>query len=142
MENTQNDGKEKNHKEETVKVKCSFCSAEMESPKGMAQMEKHSCYDCYVKMTKETHPDQLEKMHVVLPLDKPEVFSNYVGSMVLSAFDELWSGEKQKLKERSKQELARDMFVEGSRFMMDLSVQITQWRAEHGNNLHGVIGGK
>ena len=142
-EKNSSEHKHENHKEEKItydEVSCSFCSKKISSPKELTSLSKHTCYDCYVKLSKDTAPEKLEKMHVELPLDRPEVFSNYANVALLNAFTALWDAEKKRLKDFSKRELSQAMFAEGAQFMMEFTKNLSDWRSKHGNFMHAQVG--
>lgn len=133
----------KNEKEEKIvyqEVSCSFCSKKISCPPDLVSLSKHSCYDCYLKVSKETSPENLELMHIELPLDRPEVFSNYANVALLNAFSALWDSEKKRLKDFSKRELSQAMFAEGAQFMMEFTKNISDWRTKHGKFMHAKVG--
>ncbi len=100
----------------TVKVKCSFCSKEIECPEDMLDVEKHACFECFQNKSKELSKMPPEKIHVDIPRDRmedliPETLTNHI---VEEVFPDVWSERKEELKDLSKKELAEEMFGAGA----------------------------
>ena len=113
-------------------VKCSFCGNDTicepckKQPENLARFE-HMCYECYVNVGTETSIEVKEKTHFCIPQEKlNEQFERFLDDTTHKAFIELWTGEKKKLKELSKQELAQTAFFEGARFMFHLMQRMSQ----------------
>ncbi len=100
--------------EKSIKVNCSFCGKGMECPEEMLESsKKHMCHECFI--TIEPQEEEMKDVHVDIPTDKlPEtVASGMADSMVAEVFPNLWSERKDELKEKSKKDLAADMFGAG-----------------------------
>ncbi|MDH7517867.1 MAG: hypothetical protein QHH19_05945 [Candidatus Thermoplasmatota archaeon] len=54
-----------------VKVKCSFCGKDIECPEEMLKTsKKHMCSECFQKADALKIDDDLENIHVDMPLDE------------------------------------------------------------------------
>jgi hypothetical protein len=102
-------------------VKCSACGKDTfceqcQKEPGKEGLE-HLCFECY--QNKGGQVEQPETTHVCIPQEKlTEAYDRFLTDTTERAFDELWTMEKKKLKEMSKQELAKTSFMEGARFML------------------------
>jgi hypothetical protein len=101
-------------------VKCSECGngTFCEQCKAGAEGEfKHLCLECYQKTGGKL--EDKEGTHVCIPEEKiTEAYEQFMNDMTDKAFSELWTMEKKRLKELSKQDLAKVSFSEGARFML------------------------
>lgn len=100
--------------EKSVAVDCSFCGEGIEGPEDMlAKSQKHMCYECFV--TRQPTAEEIEDVHVDIPAEKmPDVTASHLAdTMVEELFPDLWSEQKEELKEKSKKDLAEEMFGAG-----------------------------
>jgi hypothetical protein len=101
-------------------VKCSGCGKDTVCEQCKAGAEgqfKHLCMECYQKA--EGKVDDKEGTHICIPQEKiMEAYDQFMTDMTNRAFSELWASEKKRLKELSKQDLAKMTFTEGARFML------------------------
>ncbi|MCK4669828.1 MAG: hypothetical protein KAT43_01400 [Nanoarchaeota archaeon] len=99
-----------------VKVKCSFCGKEIECPENMMHSKKHMCYDCFRNAGELAEGEDLEQIHVDIPMDKiNEVLpENMTNSLVNEIFPDVWKERKDKFKAMSKRKLAEEMFGAGA----------------------------
>ncbi|MBU0532563.1 hypothetical protein KKB44_03650 [Candidatus Micrarchaeota archaeon] len=108
-------------------MKCSLCNNETtceECKKEKKEDFKHICFECYKK--KEGKVDT-EKTHVCIPPEElSKAYDRFIGDTINHAFNDLWDAEKKKLKELSKQDLARTSFFEGANFMLEFMRRISQ----------------
>jgi hypothetical protein len=118
-------------KKEGSNVKCSFCGNEAfcgpckDEPAKVESFE-HMCYDCYQKMG-EVPENLKDKTHMCIPPEKlQENFQRFLDEVTERAFSDLWTQEKKKLKELSKQDLAQSAFFEGASFMYHLMQRMSQ----------------
>ncbi len=132
-------GKIKEETQEDKNVKCSFCGNDAycdackKDPASAAKFE-HMCYDCYQRMGGQLPENVKDKTHICIPPEKlQENFERFLNEMTGRAFDDLWSAEKKKLKEMSRQELAQASFFEGARFMFGLMQRMSQEPEQKGN---------
>ena len=100
---------------EIVNINCTFCGKEIECPNDMlATSKKHMCHLCFAK--KDEFKEDMIDVHVDLPQEKfiEETANSMVNDMVKDVFPRIWGGEKTKLKEIPKKELAYEMFGRGA----------------------------
>lgn len=65
-------------KERTVKVNCSFCGKEIECPENMKNSEKHACFDCFQKISRNPRKrKKIGKVHVAIPKDRVSEMFNF-----------------------------------------------------------------
>ena len=101
-------------KSKIVKVECSFCGKGMECPEEMLKTsKKHMCHECFIKM--EPQEEEMKDVHVDIPTDHlPQTMgSKMADTLVEEAFPGIWNERKEELKDRSKKELAIEMFGAG-----------------------------
>lgn len=108
-------------KDELVKVNCDHCGKEINCPKQMmATSKKHLCYACFQdpESVKGFSDEELEKVHVDAPLEElMDTMADTIAAMAVEKeFPSLWSKQKEKLKELSKKDLARELFGMGVLF--------------------------
>ncbi|MBI5046427.1 hypothetical protein HZC07_01720 [Candidatus Micrarchaeota archaeon] len=101
------------------KLPCSSCKKEITCPEHMMTAERYLCYDCFKQTKSQLSEDQLQKTYVDVPANNPEAFQGFIEGMVGDAFIDIWSKEKDNLKELSKKELAQALFFEGAFFMFN-----------------------
>src|SRR3989338_9126474 len=115
-----------------AKVLCSFCHKEILCPPDMLHSDKHICFECF-----QTKPEiqgmDLGKVHIDIPPDKiKEIGPDLMVSHVVSGFfPELWQENKEKLKELSKQDLAREMFAAGAMSIIEVMEELRVKEARH-----------
>ncbi len=104
-----------------VKVNCSFCGKEIESPENMLSAEKHSCFECFEKLEGKLSEEEILKIHVDIPKEKMGgVMASALSMQLLEeAFPQLWSDMKEDLKEMSRKEGAQKMFLIGASLMAE-----------------------
>ena len=97
----------------SVKVNCDFCSKEMECPETMLNAKRQMCFECF---NTGNYPDEeLKEVHVDMPMNEmhDHVCSEMADKMVNDIFPEMWQNKKEELKEKSKKNLAEEMFGAG-----------------------------
>ncbi len=120
-------------KDKITKTNCSFCSKEIECPEDMLDSEKHACWECFEKM-KDTLPhDEIHSMHVDIPMDKMDsiMYENFMDIISDEIFPLAWNKEKEELKDMSRRDTARYMFLAGAASMFDLFVKTQKESEEH-----------
>jgi hypothetical protein len=109
-------------------VKCSKCGKGTFCEQCAAGAEgdsKHICLECYQKAGGQV--EDKEKTHVCIPQEKiTEAYEQFLTDTTNRAFSELWTMEKKRLKELSKQDLAKVCFTEGARFMLAFMKRVSQ----------------
>ena len=106
--------------EKTVKVKCNFCSKEMECPEDTVKnVEKYACFECFKKKEDEfsgMSEEELGKIYVDFPPEElnQRMAEDLADELVEQEFTEIWSDLKDDFKESSKKELAEEMFWQGA----------------------------
>lgn len=112
--------------EHGLEVKCSFCGNDTSCDRCKAEPasaagSEHICYDCYQKMGGQLPENLKDRTHICISQEQmSQNFEKFLNDTTEKAFDELWDAEKKKLKEMSRQELAKATFFEGARFMFSL----------------------
>ena len=104
-----------------IMVNCFYCSKEMPCPEDMVKAERHSCYDCFLKIKEGLSENEVEKIHVAIPKEQalqamPEMLMNYAMEEV---FPKLWKDKKEEFKNMSKKDLAELSFLAGVQVMID-----------------------
>ena len=102
-------------KEELVKVKCDHCGKDIDCPKHMmATSKKHLCYSCFLdpESVKGFSDEELEKVHVDAPMEElMDSMADTIAAMAVEKeFPGIWSEQKEKFREMSKKDLAREAF--------------------------------
>lgn len=109
-------------------IKCSSCGNSDYCERcaaGPAEGAEHLCFECYKKQGKDVKDP--EKMHVCIPPEElSKAYDQFLADVTERAFTELWNTEKKKLKELSKQEIAKTSFFEGARFMIEFMRRMSQ----------------
>jgi len=102
----------------SIKVNCSFCQTEIESPPDMLGCKYHACYDCFLEKEELSELDE-GQLHVDAPMD--EIAPNVLVSKLMEdGFPEVWSRAKGDIKEMSKREIAEEMFAAGAYSMVQM----------------------
>ena len=104
-----------------ITVNCFYCNKEIPCPEDIAKAERHSCYDCFLKIKEDLSENEVEKIHVAIPKEQalqamPEMLMNYAMEEV---FPKLWKDKKEEFKNMSKKDLAELSFLAGVQVMID-----------------------
>ena len=96
-----------------VIVNCFYCHKELPCPEDMVKAERHSCYDCFLKVKEDLSENEVEKIHVAIPKEQallamPEMLMNYA---MEKAFPKLWKDKKEEFKGMSRKEVAELSFL-------------------------------
>lgn len=112
--------------EKMERVKCSFCGREIECPESMLDSEKHACFECFEKLKDNISKEELQRIHVDIPMEKlDEIMPQALaGVLVENVFPGLWEERKNELKAMPRQRLAETMFVIGAETMARTMVEI------------------
>jgi len=97
--------------EEIVKVSCDFCGKEIECPEHMLDSPKHCCYECFQKIGDEIPKEDLDQIHVDMPLE--QFMDDLASQATETIFPMIWSRAKKEKSNLSKKELAESMFYAG-----------------------------
>ncbi|MBD3210116.1 hypothetical protein GF318_01925 [Candidatus Micrarchaeota archaeon] len=104
-------------------VKCDFCGKGTycetcgKSPESKGEF-RHMCFECFQKEGGKV--EDKDKTHVCIPPEEvSKAYERFIGDVTQKAFSDLWGSEKKRLKELSKQEIARTCFFEGAGFMLE-----------------------
>ena len=101
-----------------VKLNCDCCGKKIECPEDMLKTsKKHVCFQCFQdpKNFKNFTDEERKNVHVDIPMEKlaDTVAEKFATMIVNDMFSEIWSEEKENLKEFSKKDLAKEMFGAG-----------------------------
>lgn len=104
-----------------VMVNCFYCNKDLPCPEDMVKAERHSCYDCFLKVKENLSENEVEKIHVAIPKEQalqamPEMLMSYA---MEEAFPKLWKDKKEEFKEMSRKEIAELSFLAGIQIMID-----------------------
>lgn len=104
------------------KIKCDFCSKEINCPEEELNAEKHACYNCFLKQEEILSDEELDKIQVDIP---DEQLNNIaVQQIVEEVFPTLWDEQKDELKDMSKKEMAQFMFAAGASAMAERMLEM------------------
>jgi hypothetical protein len=108
-------------KEESVKINCSFCNKEIECPKEMLNSKKHACYECFEKLQDELPDEEIQNMHVDIPMDKMDDIAAkvFIEKIMDGVFPEFWKEAKDELKDMSRKDAVIYAFIAGAKSMFD-----------------------
>jgi len=108
--------------EKILKLKCNFCNKEISCPFEDKDAKFHSCYPCFEQKQEKMSEEELEETQVDIP---PEKMNEMVSDeLVEEEFPNLWDKLKEELKEKSKKELAQEMFWRGALAMGERLMQM------------------
>ena len=100
-----------------VDVNCTFCGKEIKCPIDMLpKFKKHMCFDCFEKIGDSIKNEDLDEVHIDVPMDKMDDFmpEHMASTLVEEAFPDVWNEKKEEFKLMSKKELAEEMFGIGA----------------------------
>lgn len=118
----------------SIKVNCSFCGKKIECPENMINAKKHACFECFKNLDKKLSNEEIENIHVDIPIDKKdEIGDMFVNSILEEVFPKLWKEKKSELKEMSKRELAEMMFAAGASITLK-NMQMEEEKIEEEKN--------
>ena len=103
-------------------IKCDFCSKVISCPEDELNMDKHACYECFLKQEELLPDEELDQIQVDIPDE--ELNNIAVRNIVEETFPEIWEGRKEEWEELSKEELARMMFAEGASAMAERMLEM------------------
>lgn len=124
-------------------MKCSFCGNDTlcercKAEPSSAEGAEHICYDCYQKMGGQLPENLKDRTHICITQEQmSQNFERFLNDTTERAFGELWDAEKKKLKEMSRQELAKTSFFEGARFMFSLMQHLEKGQEQEGQGHEG-----
>jgi hypothetical protein len=125
-------------KEKDTNVRCNYCGndtlcAECQRVPGKENESEHICFDCYQNNKGELAPEKKDKTHICIPPEKlAQAYEKFLDDTTRRAFQDLWEGEKKKMRELSKQDLAEAAFFEGARFMYSFMQKMSAQSEEAG----------
>jgi len=120
-------------KEKMIKVNCSFCNKEIESPESMMNSEKHSCWECFDKIKDELPHDEIHRMHVDIPRDKADkmMCDMLTENLEDEEFSLFWKKEKEILKDMPRRDAVFHAFSHGAKSMFYLMINTEKEAEEH-----------
>ncbi len=95
-----------------LKLKCNYCNKEIKCPWEEKDTKHHACYACFEKRQENMTDQELEDTQVDVPAEKMN--EAMADELVEEEFPEIWDGLKEELKEKSKKDLAQEMFWRGA----------------------------